>query len=308
MNGPQLRRQRGAALIIAMLITAIATVLAADLVWERDLDFRRTSGLLAQDEAFQYALGAEGWAMRILKEDAEDNQYDHPGEEWAMQLPPLPFPGGTIQGQMFDLQGRFNLNTLRDGNGATNPEAVEQFRRLLQTLQLNPRLAGLLADWIDEDVQANFPDGAEDGQYLGFDPPYRTANVPVSSVSELFYLGEMDLESYRLLRPHVAALPGNPRINLNTTTPEVLLSLSEEVAPGDAEGVLANRPEEGYEDLSEAAEYLPEGVLAYLGVASRYFELRIRVDIGTQRFTMYSLLDRDPSGVVRPLRRSFNYE
>jgi general secretion pathway protein K len=300
--------QRGAALIIAMLITALAAVLAADLVWERDLDFRRTSGLLAQDEAFQYALGAEGWAMRILADDAADNQVDHLGEEWALQLPPLPFPGGTIQGQMYDLQGRFNINNLRDGDGASNPEAIDQFRRLLQGLEINPALAGLAADWVDEDVQANFPDGAEDGQYLGFDPPFRAANVPATSVSELYYLSEMNLETYRLLRPHVTALPGGTRVNINTTTPEVILSLSEEISPSDAESVLANRPDEGYGDLSEVGEYLPETTLPLLGVSSRYFELRVRVDIGSQRFTMYSLLDRDPAGVVRTLRRSFSYE
>jgi len=42
-----------------------------------------------------------------------------------------------------------------------------------------------VVDWIDTDVDALIPDGAEDDYYTGLDTAYRAANAPFASVSEL---------------------------------------------------------------------------------------------------------------------------
>ena len=76
-------RERGVALITAMLITALATMVAANLAWDNAMDVRRTMVLLNRDQAIQVALGAESWIISILHQDLQDSETDHLGEIWA---------------------------------------------------------------------------------------------------------------------------------------------------------------------------------------------------------------------------------
>lgn len=301
--------QRGAALITAILVVALATAIAASLTWDLFLDQRRAFGRITVDQGLMYSLGAEAWAKQILKDDAEDNQVDHPGEAWAIQIAPLPIEGGQIQGRIEDLNGRFNLNNLVDAVGASDPAAIEGFRRLLLALELDVRLADRMADWIDRDLEPNFPDGAEDSVYLGRQPPFRTANRPITSVSEMLLVyPELGQAGYARLRPYVAALPRGTFININTARPEVLLTAAENMGFREAERIGADRPEAGWESLEQLGDMIPAEARGALGVASNWFRLAVRVDIGTQRFTMYSLLHRDASGSVSTVIRSFTDE
>lgn len=302
------RRQRGVALITAMLVVALATMLTGAAVWDFHLDQRRTEALLYSDLAVNFALGAELWAARILIEDAEDDQVDHPEEVWATNLPPLPIDGGSLDGALIDLQGRFNLNNLVDADGNTDPLAVQQFERLLVALELDRRWAGLLADWIDADIDPNFPDGAEDSTYLSQDPPYRPPNSLITSISEVMALTGMDLDTFRELAPYVCALPSGTAINVNTASVPVLMSLSEDVTSSEATRIIEDRPEDGYEAISDLEGTLPGDVDIPLTVSSSYFRLGVKVNIGSAEVNMYSLLEREGSSSVRTLLRSLGTE
>ena len=114
-------RARGVALITALLITALAATVASNLSWDNSLDVRRTMVMLYRDQAIQVAVGSEGWVRSILADDLAQTQNDHLGEIWATEIPALPIDSEAVQGQIFgkleDLQGRFNVNNLIDGNG-----------------------------------------------------------------------------------------------------------------------------------------------------------------------------------------------
>lgn len=242
-------RNRGVALITAMLISALATIVAANLAWDNALDVRRTTVLMNRDQAVQVALGAESWVIGILHQDQEDSQTDHLGEIWATDLPGLPIEGGEVFGSVEDLQGRFNLNNLVGEDGQVVEESLEQLRRLLNALGLDPRFAGIAADWLDADLDASFPDGAEDSIYTGMLPPYRTANQAISSISEVAALEGMDKQTFDTLKPHIAALPGRVSVNVNTATPAVLQSLDENMTAADVEGLVAEREAGGFGDI-----------------------------------------------------------
>ena len=302
---PPRRRERGVALITALIVVALATIVAADLAWDNALDVRRTRMLLYRDQAVQVALGAESWVASILRQDLEDTDSDHLGEIWASDLPPLPIDGGEVFGVIEDLQGRFNLNNLIDGDGGIHEPSLEQFRRLLTALELDPRFAGLAADWLDADADAEFPDGAEDSIYTGIVPPYRTANQLLSNASELAALEGMDKITFDTLAPHITALPGRTDINVNTATPWVLQSLDENLSPGDVEGLVSERETEGFADVDNTFSTLvtPE-VLSGLADSSNYFQLKVIVRIDTVRVTLYSVLRRGPRGSVSTILRS----
>lgn len=299
-------RQRGAALITAILVVALATSIAASLTWDLFLDQRRALGRIAVDQGLMYSLGAEAWAKKILRDDAEDNQVDHPGEPWATRITPLPIEGGEIQGRIEDLNGRFNLNNLVDDAGASDPAAIEGFKRLLRVVEVDERLADRLADWIDRDLEPNFPDGAEDSEYLSRQPPFRAANRPVTSVSEIMLVfPELEREAFERLRPFVTALPRGTMLNINSTLPEVLLTTSEEFDAGAAEQIFLDRPVDGWESIEQLGTLIPPGAGPALGVRSEWFRLSVRVDVGTRRFTMYSLIHRDAGGNTSTVLRSF---
>ena len=159
------KRSKGIALLTAILIMALITLVTVNLEWDTSVDLRRTTVMLFRDQAIQVALGAESWVMDVLRQDLQDGQTDHLGEIWASELPGFPIEGGEVFGSIVDLQSRFNINNLIDQNGEVHEESLEQFRRLLNALGLDPRYAGITADWLDTDFDAGFPDGAEDPIY-----------------------------------------------------------------------------------------------------------------------------------------------
>ncbi len=299
-------RERGVALITAMMITALAAIVAANLAWDNALDVRRTMMMLNRDQAIQVAMGAESWVATILSQDMADSETDHLGEIWASELPGLPIDGGEVFGAIEDLQGRFNINNLIDQNGKVEEQSLEQFRRLLTSLGLDPRFAGLAGDWLDSDLDAAFPDGAEDGIYTGLIPTYRSANQLLTSTSELAALEGMDKATFDILAPNITALPGRTEINVNTATPAVLLALGEDMSVGDVEGLVAERESDGFADITGTFSSLvaPE-VLSTLVESSNYFQLKVVVRIDTVRITLYSVLQRGPRGNVTPILRSF---
>ena len=160
--------------------------------------------------------------METLRSDAENNHRVSLDQPWATPLPPVPIEGGSVEGQLEDLQGRFNLNNLVKADGTRNDVMVAVFQRLLTRLQLESKWASLLVDWIDADSVADGVDGAEDGFYTGLSPPYRTANRPITSTSELLALPGFGADRYRLLAPFVAALPVGSALNVCTAPGEVL--------------------------------------------------------------------------------------
>ena len=299
-------KNRGVALITAMLITALASLVAANLAWDNALDVRRTMVLLNSEQAMQVALGAESWVVGILHQDLQDSETDHLGEIWAFDIPGFPIEGGDVTGVIQDLQGRFNVNNLIDDNGRVEEDSLERFRRLLNALELDPRFAGIAADWMDSNVEASFPDGAEDAIYTGILPPYRSANQSLTSASEFAALEGMDRQSFNVLRPHITALPGRTNVNVNTATAAVLQSLDEKMSDADVEGLIAEREFAGFGDIQTAFQSLvTPDVLNTLEEKTSYFQLKVVVRIDTVRVTLYSVLQRSPQGGVTPILRSF---
>jgi general secretion pathway protein K len=315
------QRQRGVALVMAVLIMALATILATEVGFRGFLDQRRTMNTFSLDQSFEIALGGEAWASDVLRRDKmQSSQHDDFTEEWATPIPPIPLDdlgeGAEFEGQLEDMQGRFNLNSLvtydNSGAGQVDDNAVKRLARLLEVLELETKWAGIIADWIDSDNNPGFPDGAEDPVYTNLSPPYRTANMPITRASELLALPEFGAERYRKLAPYVTALPAGTSINLCTASPELLDSLvegSRQFTVGREAGK-QTRAQRCFPNKQEFEAGLTPDQKQELGdlvdETSDYFLASIWVTLGTQRFTLYSLLYRaDGANQVRPILRSY---
>ncbi len=306
-------KQRGVALITAIVLVAIATVLAVHIGTRASLDLRRTAGLIALDQSWQVALGAEAWAAEVLREDHDDSQTDYPAERWAQPIPPLPVDGGTVRGGLEDMLGRFNLNNLLAPNGSVSEPDILRFERLLANVGADQRWARLMADWLDADTVPGFPQGAEDGDYLAQNPPYRAANGSITTITELMALPGMTIEEYLKIRPYVAALPTGSKINLCTAAAPVLAALAAGGADfGDAKALEGNRRDTCFPTVADlqatldAAEF--QALQPAIAETTNWFRAVSVVSIGTSELTLYSLIERNSAGGSRTVLRSIGTE
>ena len=300
-----IQRQRGAAVLTAMLVVTLGTVIAVNMMWNASLDLRRTTASLAADQSLLFLQGAEAMAGDILRADLiASGDSDHLGEQWAAEIPPMPIDGGVISGHLEDLHGRFNLNSLVYG-GVADEISQRQFERLLMLLGLDQRLAGVAVDWLDADVEIEFPNGGEDNIYTGRNPPYRTANTVITSPSELLAMSGFEKDAYLTLMPYVTAIPSGSSLNVNTASDIVMASLSDDIDITYATQLVQERGMVGFTDINTRFLDLVEAdVLTRISGISRYFLLTATVTLGTHQLTMYSLLERDSSGIVRSMFRS----
>jgi general secretion pathway protein K len=306
-------RQRGVALITAVLIVALATILAVNVAFKGALDQRRSANLFSIDQAYEIALGAEALAAEGLRRDAQESQTDHYGEMWAKPVVlPIDDGIGVVEGRLEDLQGRFNLNNLIFPDGTTNPDAVKQLERIMVMAGIEADWATAMADWIDEDVDPGFPNGAEDTVYTGQNPPHVAANMPITRISEIMILPGFTADRFAKLKPYIAALPVGSKINVCTAPGIVLDSLSEAERQFSLNAAYLTEQRKNlgcFPKLTDLQGTLGQAdydkVKNSLAESSSYFGATVWVTIGTTEFTLYSLLARGGTGPVRPVLRSF---
>jgi len=112
------RPQRGAALVVAMLVFALCTALIVAMKSEFDLYYQRGANGVISEQIYAYLRGAEELASLVLVQDYDEDLLrelprDDLEELWAQEAVPQSLPeGGWWWGGLEDLQGRFNLNTL----------------------------------------------------------------------------------------------------------------------------------------------------------------------------------------------------
>jgi general secretion pathway protein K len=335
------RQQRGVALIIALILVALATILATKLSFDGWLERRRTLGVLAAEQAVHFGLGAEALAADVLGQTPNAQQITL-NQPWAQPTQPLPLtppddpegePIGSLQGALEDMQGRFNLNNLAhplsSGNGGSpsligaagtqfDPLPLEQFQRLLVSVGLEPKWAGIARDWITATDIPSSPDGAKDSIYTSQTPPYRTGEYPMMSPSELMNMPGFGADRYRKIAPYVTALPGFTKINVCTAPALVLESLAKNLDgewSRNADLLVSERKTSCFPLFTPTFSNIVQGadptafktIATYVGETSIYFRLTTRVNLGTTEFTLYSLLKSGGSGggKVTPLLRTF---
>ena len=264
--------QRGVAIVMAMLIVALATSVAAYAAWQQNLWIRQSENLGTQAQALAVSRAALYFGRLVLIEDLKNQNTagnDHLDEAWAKYQLVTPVEGGSVSGKIEDQQGLFNVNNL----GATDPNEralqLKWFTALLAALDLPTALAVALEDYVDADNQGPM----EDLAYLGKPEPYRTANQPVQSVDELSRVEGFDEKVMAKLKPFIAAIPEitppaqgalAPTIpvtplNVNTAPVEVLDAV---FGKGNGAQIETLRKKAPFKDFTEfqtqAAGFLPQ--------------------------------------------------
>lgn len=288
-----MRAQRGMAVITAILVVALVASAASFMAWQQQLWVRQVENLNEQAQSRAVVLAAMQWARSILAQDSSN--VDHLEEGWAMAMAPLPVEGGELAGELTDQQGLFNLNSLVRG-GRISATDLAVFRKLLELLQLPPEHAAAVVDWIDPDAEVTYPGGAEDGDYLALDPPYRAGNRALTTLDGLARLKGFDAATLERLRPFVTALPQPTQINVNTAPAEVLAAAIAELTLEQAQALVTARKGKHFKDIADFRARLPKTVTqvneTLLSVGSRYFLVSGHARFGRAKVGLQALLER----------------
>jgi general secretion pathway protein K len=267
------RSERGAALVLALLVVALLMTLVLEFDRSVRLEHRAAGNYRDATAAFYLAKAGLMLGSALLVQDALTAvDTDTLEEPWALLGGPAPLGGGSVQVTIIDEERFFPVNALVTGS-VVNPDREEQFRRLLSALEIDDQLADAVIDWIDEDDDVT-GSGAERDYYASLPVPYRTHNGPVDSLDELLFIKGMTVESYRRLAPHLTAAPAAGfTINLNTADPVVLGALHDDMTPDLVERLIAERPITSKTDITAifGGGELTKAVKRYAGWQSRYF-------------------------------------
>ena len=306
----QLKSQRGIALLTAVLVLALAVIAATSIAANHQLSIRRTENIVFGSQVWSYLHGGEAWAKVILARDLDDNNnYDATSESWATELPPLTLPGGYISGKITDEQAKLNINALLAGN-KTDLITKTRIEKLFSLLAQDPAIVQAIIDWIDPDVQAIPPDGAEDDYYIGLEQPYLAANQPMKHISELRLIKGVTQDVYEAVSPYLTALPANTAININTADPIVIAALIPDLSKSAAESIIKEREDDPFETINDFAFHPSiSNIGSYvqgLSTQSSYFNLETEVKIGNSIIKNNSLLYRLNSQNVSVMSRTPN--
>lgn len=294
-------RQRGVALLVALLIVALAVILVAALLDRGELDLARTRNTLRAEQAQAYAQGLEVFAAQALL--LPPAGADSHASAWATPLPPQPVPGGVISASLSDLNGCFNLNNLSP-RAANQAPSMVVFKALLTNLGIaDPDLADAVSGWLGASNAADLVN-----RYLAQPVPYRPHGDFFTHVSELRLVQGVTGAVYARLAPQVCVLPMDTKINVNTASAVLLQSLATGISPSVAQA-LWNNGQANFGDVATSFAGAPQllGIQlpqTLLDVRSTYFLARGDIVLDSVPFTFYSLIEHVQGRPISVLARS----
>lgn len=292
------RRQRGAALLLAMIIVTLVATLAVSMVWQQWRAVQVETAERARAQSSWILSGALDWAGLILKEDSRPSagEVDHLGEPWAVPLAEARLstflaadkdntddaPEAFLSGSITDAQSRFNLRNLVDAKSEVSKDDLEALRRLCENVNIAVNVADVLATGMKN---AYTPPGSAGAVA---DPPLQPKRV-----SQLSWLG-IDAQALQRLEPYIVLLPNETSININTASREVIAAVIPGLNVGDAERLVQYRQRTPFRKQQDVvAQGIPADKLKRVAWQTRYFEVRGRLRLNDRVLEQKSLVERN---------------
>jgi general secretion pathway protein K len=289
------KKQRGAALLAAMLTVALVATFAAGAIWQQWRTTEVESAERQRTQARWLLTGALDWARVILREDARTGDanatIDHLAEPWAVPLQEarlssflamLPDHADSaadeeklgqqvlLSGQINDLQGRLNVTNLLQGEQLDVKTAMA-FERLFDatgvaSTQLNLLIQNLLTARKQSANAALMPQRVSQLNWLGLPP-----------------------QTLQRLSPYITVLPTRTPVNLNTASVQVLYASVPGLSLLDAQRLVQQRERQHWTSVDAFQKTLGRSVSleSTHGVNTSYFEV-----LGIVRMPQTSLQER----------------
>jgi general secretion pathway protein K len=297
-----LRNQRGAVLLLVLVVVALLSALLTDWAFSTLVDLRLTETFRDSNRAYYLARGGVEVGRQLLWMDK--NNYDAPSEMWGVGIPAYPVSDeATVSISIVDEDGRFNLNKVVDNLGENpNPLWRDRLRRLLTHLEIDDpeALSDALIDWIDRN-QSTSPHGAENSWYQGLASPLASKDGPLDTVDELLLVKGFTPEIVQKLTPYVTVsdtVTGVSRLNLNSAGKDLLLIWDSGVDTSTIELLLERRQEKPFKSLAEVQETI--GIENYsalnrnldIAVVSQFYQISSVAQVNDGVRTVQVLLEK----------------
>ena len=301
MDSATRQRQRGVAVITALLLTTLAITIVASLFWQQQVQVRSIENQRLQLQSVWIIRGALDWAGLILREDAKYSSIDDLDEPWAVPLAETRLDqyiengradadtsDAALSGRISDAQARYNLTNLCS-NGVINPSEVAVFERMLTNARMNPALARMTADMMAMSQQKPVDAAANTGDQVAPQP------MKLLQVNDLLAVPGFTPEMLTKIMDFVIFLPRVSPVNVNTASAEVL-SARIALKLSDAAALVESRRTASFRDLADFSNRLQGKPFSATGdkvsVTTNYFLVNGKVRISRAMLGMQALIER----------------
>ncbi|SAI39544.1 general secretion pathway protein K [Bordetella ansorpii] len=252
-------RQRGAAVIGALIIVAIVAALSTSLFLRQTATMRQVENEEARVQARWLLMGGIDWARLMLRDHARREATTQGDQVWAtpVQDTRIEQPGddrvAVFSGFLEDEQGKYNLYNVAIG-GKVSEAQLEILTRLLSNLNqpasLAPQMANLIAQAqppapVSSSEQTSSTgtttsSASEAAEEALLAKAQTDAPLP-RGIDDIANLLGVDQVSRQALRRTMTVLPARTTVNVNTAPPEVIAALVPGLSLGQARSLAGDR-------------------------------------------------------------------
>jgi len=304
------RDSRGVVLILVLSTVAMFTAMVLSFSSDQGYDIELAYNFRDSLQAYYLADAGVEAAKALLKDD--NPNYDGLDEDWAKfseyaAASSAFLDGPVFVGEITDECSKIDINSLVKEDGEPDPTRIEQLKRLFGILNIDitedelNNLIDAIIDWLDPDDEPTGLGGAEDDFYQALDRPYVCKNRNMDTIEEILLVKGMKKEyfygtkDYEGISKYITVGTGG-KININTASKEVLMSLSDDIDDADVEDIMDHRPYKRIEDAKKemySVTSSPSQVDDLITVESKRFKVEVTASMPSgANLVLTAVIDR----------------
>jgi general secretion pathway protein K len=310
-SSPQAQKQRGMAIISALLIAAVVAVIAAGMLTRQSVFTRSLEAEQSRVQGAAALLAGLELSRQLLRDTRQQDVLTRLDQPWAQPVKShlLNAPGGGFEGRIEDQQGKFNLRNLLS-NERVDGGQLRSFERLCEMIGIDAALSRRISQRVIASYP-RMPDLQAAGQGMaqtGFDgvratsPSARRSPLPATqpmlrSLDDLRGLEGMNEELLGRLNQYVSLIPAKTWVNGNTASAEVLVAVVPGLSLAQARAVVGERDRGQW--FINRGDFVNRLHLPHLtvdglnvGISSDWFLLRGHARRDQRRVSLDALLHR----------------
>lgn len=242
----------GSALISALFIMTLVAIAATAMGTRLQTDISRARLEFTSDNTFLASQAVFFWACGELANPK--NKFAVAASQGQVLVFPKRFqslyPNLTIEGGLYDLQARFNLNNLASNHASAMFERLLTLRLPSLSTDLKKNLLFAIIEWISfYDPEKGVP--LNTAYYAKQKPPYSISHQPFRFLSEFRLIKGVDATIYNTLKNDLIVLPEKTPLNINTAPPFLLKLLGDHLKDSEVDELIQARGKKGLADFNK---------------------------------------------------------
>ncbi len=279
---PAAAKQRGMAIISALLIAAVVAVIAGAMLTRQSVFTRSLEAEQARIQGQWLLQGGLERSRQLLWEVRQKDVLTRLDQPWARAQ------NGVFDGQIEDEQGKFNLRNLVNRQ-RLDTEQLQSFERLCRLIRVDPAVSRRISQRV----------------IASYDQPDLPAKYPMlRSLDDLSAIEGLDPQVLQRMQAYISVLPGNTWVNGNTARAEVLSAVVPQLGLSQAQALVAER--DGGHWFINRGDFvnrlrMPQVAVesVQVGITSEWFRLQGQARREQRRVTIEALLHRPEDRMPR---------